>query len=207
MRKRGFTLIELLVVIAIIAILAAILFPVFAKAREKARQSSCLSNVKQIMLAALQYCQDFDETVAQFETVSATVFWYDTYEPYIKNTQIFICPSRTPIRGCGCDSTGNGVGIRNRYGMNTSFQGYKLGTFVRPAEQILHAETGCYRTATASEITNRTAWCVNDISQASATSYSGFLLVHSGMCNAGYLDGHVKAMGFGVPATSFDNSP
>src|SRR5664279_3561453 len=59
--RRGFTLIELLVVIAIIAILAAILFPVFAKAREKARQSSCSSNVKQIMLGVLQYAQDFDE--------------------------------------------------------------------------------------------------------------------------------------------------
>jgi prepilin-type N-terminal cleavage/methylation domain-containing protein len=62
--KRGFTLIELLVVIAIIAILAAILFPVFAKAREKARQTSCLSNCKQIALACLQYAQDYDETLA-----------------------------------------------------------------------------------------------------------------------------------------------
>ncbi len=59
--RRGFTLIELLVVIAIIAILAAILFPVFAKAREKARQSSCLSNMKQIVLGTMQYAQDYDE--------------------------------------------------------------------------------------------------------------------------------------------------
>ena len=71
MKRSGFTLIELLVVIAIIAILAAILFPVFAKAREKARQSSCLSNVKQIMLGVLQYCQDYDENLP-----IGTSYWY-----------------------------------------------------------------------------------------------------------------------------------
>ena len=210
MRRRGFTLIELLVVIAIIAILAAILFPVFAKAREKARQSSCLSNLKQIMLASLQYAQDYDETVARFKPINIAPFvlWYDTYDPYIKNTQVFVCPSRTPlVGGCGCTAGPTSQGIRNRYGMSTAFEGYRLGTFNRPAEQILHAETGCYRTATAGEITSRTAWCVNEVSQASATSYSGFLLTHSSMCNAGFLDGHVKAMGFGVPAKSFDNSP
>src|SRR5664280_2122160 len=70
MQRKGFTLIELLVVIAIIAILAAILFPVFAKAREKARQSSCLSNVKQIGLAFMAYVQDYDEKLVYFRTAS-----------------------------------------------------------------------------------------------------------------------------------------
>ena len=105
MRRNGFTLIELLVVIAIIAILAAILFPVFAKAREKARQSSCLSNFKQIGLAIMQYAQDYDERmVNEWYDAAAPFPWewcntgdYTNYQdyitPYIKNTQIFVCPS------------------------------------------------------------------------------------------------------------------
>ena len=91
--RRGFTLIELLVVIAIIAILAAILFPVFARAREKARQSSCLSNVKQISLAALMYAQDYDELLP-FAHFGDGRWWYHVLQPYIANEQIFRCPSR-----------------------------------------------------------------------------------------------------------------
>ncbi len=95
MSKRGFTLIELLVVIAIIAILAAILFPVFAKAREKARQSSCLSNCKQIGIGYLQYMQDYDGLGMPRDTGVAPnrVGWTDIMMPYVKNTQIFRCPS------------------------------------------------------------------------------------------------------------------
>ena len=93
-RKRGFTLIELLVVIAIIAILAAILFPVFAKAREKARQSSCLSNTKQLGLAVMQYAQDYDEVLPICVYVTPTTYWYQVIQPYIKSTQMLFCPSR-----------------------------------------------------------------------------------------------------------------
>ncbi len=107
-RKRGFTLIELLVVIAIIAILAAILFPVFAKAREKARQTSCLSNERQLATAILSYTQDYDERIpfgycrtgvsvtgstGQATVTNDRIGWRLNVQPYCKNTQLFECPS------------------------------------------------------------------------------------------------------------------
>jgi prepilin-type N-terminal cleavage/methylation domain-containing protein/prepilin-type processing-associated H-X9-DG protein len=105
-RKHGFTLIELLVVIAIIAILAAILFPVFAQAREKARQASCLSNCKQIGLAVNMYAQDYDETLPNagpdwpgnnkhpvFKAGYGWGMWVILLDPYIKNRKVWACPS------------------------------------------------------------------------------------------------------------------
>ena len=96
MRRRGFTLIELLVVIAIIAILASILFPVFARARAKARQTACLSNVKQIGLAMLSYAQDYDETLPAGVCGRSGFFfyWSQSISPYVKNSQVFVCPDR-----------------------------------------------------------------------------------------------------------------
>ena len=94
--KRGFTLIELLVVIAIIAILAAILFPVFARAREKARQTACVSNMRQIGLAFFQYMQDNEGGVPSVlqQTAPYTYgLWVRAVQPYILNDQILICPS------------------------------------------------------------------------------------------------------------------
>jgi prepilin-type N-terminal cleavage/methylation domain-containing protein len=84
--RKGFTLIELLVVIAIIAILAAILFPVFAKAREKARQASCQSNMKQLGIGFIQYVQDYDERFP------STNYWAAQIYPYEKSTGVFHCP-------------------------------------------------------------------------------------------------------------------
>ncbi len=94
--KRGFTLIELLVVIAIIAILAAILFPVFGRARENARRSSCQSNLKQIGIGILQYVQDYDETYPQAAQRGGELLgWAQLIQPYIKSYQIFQCPSES----------------------------------------------------------------------------------------------------------------
>jgi prepilin-type N-terminal cleavage/methylation domain-containing protein/prepilin-type processing-associated H-X9-DG protein len=95
-RRKGFTLIELLVVIAIIALLAAILFPVFARARENARRSACQSNLKQIMVGVMQYVQDYDEMYPPAwnrPDGTNTTMWYQLTQPYIKSTQIFQCPS------------------------------------------------------------------------------------------------------------------
>ncbi len=104
--QRGFTLIELLVVIAIVAILAAILFPVFSQAREKARQAACLSHQRQIGLGAQMYAQDYDEVLPRNAYADpprvpegphfvncSTPRWMDVIQPYIKNVQMFNCPS------------------------------------------------------------------------------------------------------------------
>jgi prepilin-type N-terminal cleavage/methylation domain-containing protein len=96
-KRSGFTLIELLVVIAIIAILAAILFPVFAQARGAARKAACVSNVKQLSLGIMMYTQDYDETMPfgymyNIPNTSLLWYWHDLIRPYVKSDQMYICP-------------------------------------------------------------------------------------------------------------------
>ncbi len=134
-RDGAFTLIELLVVIAIIAILAAILFPVFAKAREKARQSSCSSNLKQWDLAAMQYAQDYDERLPKHGTRCAPggnqldLCQWEKMQPYAKNTQMLYCPSKANIRyGWNIGMPNNGTGTA-------------IGELTAPASTVLMGDT------------------------------------------------------------------
>ena len=131
-RRGAFTLIELLVVIAIIAILAAILFPVFAKAREKARQTSCLSNEKQIGLAILQYVQDSDEMMPLRDNLYLPWnSWRVNIQPYVKSVDVFKCPSNPNKNNFAqdyyqgqCCAAGKGdgsIGISPSYGAPATF--------------------------------------------------------------------------------------
>ena len=144
MRRRAFTLIELLVVIAILAILAAILFPVFAQAREKARSTSCLSNLKQLGVGLTLYIDDFDEGVpfarmAMAGPMQSHLSWTDTLQPYLTSHQLLRCPSD--------DSQLWSAGRPSSYGINGYFTpnhppywGIKLASVQRPSETIAAVE-------------------------------------------------------------------
>lgn len=123
--RRAFTLIELLVVIAIIAILAAILFPVFARARENARRSSCQSNLKQIGLGIAQYTQDYDEKYPPAFIYNSNggfdAAWPVLVQPYVKSTQVFICPSDPKAGQPTPASEGGWAGVGVSYAANGNY--------------------------------------------------------------------------------------
>ena len=191
--RRGFTLIELLVVIAIIAILAAILFPVFAKAREKARQTSCLANVKQFNLAVLSYAQDYDETLPMSTTLTSigAMTLADLVQPYCKNQQIIFCPSdRAGAVEIGNIFTTVGVpmapGAIQRMGYTSNFRlmpdtislplpVVSLGEVAYPSECDMLFD-GIYN--------------VSMLGGGSAPDNR-----HNGGVNVGYVDGHAKWIG------------
>ncbi|MBI2297692.1 MAG: DUF1559 domain-containing protein [Armatimonadetes bacterium] len=218
--RGGFTLIELLVVIAIIAILAAILFPVFAKAREKARQASCGSNVKQLTLAMLQYLQDYDERLPRFNwgeracggspASPGMLMWWAAIYPYTKNTQLYVCPSDSGNPKC---LNGNAavpwqamVPVCS-YGMNEPLSAKCCSRDFKdmryPAEVLLmgdcRSSLGGWET-NAPRILNRFALartgapCIGCNASAQLPAGAEDWARHNGGENIGFADGHAKWM-------------
>jgi prepilin-type N-terminal cleavage/methylation domain-containing protein/prepilin-type processing-associated H-X9-DG protein len=197
-QKKGFTLIELLVVIAIIAILAAILFPVFARARENARKASCLSNMKQLGLGIMQYTQDYDERypLAQAGPDDATRklnTWRTLIFPYVKSTDVYRCPSNPDNNTFTND---NDAPTAFRISYNCNAQGAVLGSSLAeaqtPASTIAVTEVwdGC---------ADYGGWCGTaaydgdfnyDWDGHSYAIYAG----HNSTTNFLFADGHAKAM-------------
>ena len=201
-REGGFTLIELLVVIAIIAILAAILFPVFARAREKARETSCLSQLKQLGLSLHMYAQDYDETFPMAYYTDWVHYWDVTtdwvtetgpgfIEPYMRSGQIRACPS---FRGSGGDRKYTG------YAYNTSFLGPNpydgwgpgrspatLAQVQTPTDTVMVCDSALWYSGAANGS--------NMLKAPGEVDYYGpnVHFRHNGVANVGYVDGHAKA--------------
>ena len=211
MKYKAFTLIELLVVIAIIAILAAILFPVFAQARESARRTACLSNMKQANAGLTMYQQDYDERLPTLTddtafSPSTRMDAWNLLQPYIKNRDVFYCPDRSQV-GCGyrqfvgygqndrCNGVGYnwgpvqfaGGGLLNtaaQFGSVTVYMGVSLASLPAPADTFTFGDTQDTPFYTISN--------PSIISGVAGNSNSA--LLHHGRFNMAYADGHAKNM-------------
>jgi prepilin-type N-terminal cleavage/methylation domain-containing protein len=214
---KGFTLIELLVVIAIIAILASILFPVFARARENARRASCMSNLKQIGLGLLQYTQDYDEkfvgswysgTGAQRPDGHSDPsypywHWNDSIEPYVKSDQIFDCPSDTAgnkyiyYKGAGYNAAEVHWGS---YGMNSFYysggdnydspRNINLSQLEDPAGTVWVIDGNNFWEVACSTVAD----CASDTISGSPPQMDGIIARHLDTVATLYTDGHVKSL-------------
>jgi len=212
-KNKGFTLIELLVVIAIIAILAAILFPVFARARENARRASCQSNLKQIGLGIIMYAQDYDERFVSHYMVDTPdknnpYGWADALQPYLKSTQIFQCPSETNPPEMG--TSGNFVGVADPtkfgctdYWINVAITGVSDASLDSPSLTVMLGDGGkgpdgnIYNEGNAryqgDSGTGDGSTCISGPPRLAESSiYQGGMMRHLGGANFAFADGHVK---------------
>ncbi|MDH7568889.1 MAG: DUF1559 domain-containing protein [Armatimonadota bacterium] len=209
--KKGFTLIELLVVIAIIAILAAILFPVFARARENARKATCQSGMKQLASGFMMYYQDYDEGYPWYRfgpgspgKYNANYYWWpEMLYPYTKNIQVGHCPSSPRQRTAGTTTADfwYGFGYNYHLGKNASSHG---ATYEQPAAQERAAETLLLADSTVyivwCPVANPNYWYDGGTGGTSATlpadrpmaRYQGVGDWHMDGANVAFCDGHVK---------------
>jgi prepilin-type N-terminal cleavage/methylation domain-containing protein/prepilin-type processing-associated H-X9-DG protein len=179
----GFTLIELLVVISIIAIIAAILFPVFSRARENARRSSCTSNAKQLALGIIMYSQDYDEKM--MPAYYGTVYWPYLTLPYTKSQQILNCPSESKAKYVATtdpvyswnSNVDYGMSMPLRSGLPSGVQAPTLSQVIKPSETVMLAET-----------TN--SWQA----QPSIVGSNPVIYRHLDTAVVAFCDGHAKAM-------------
>ncbi len=216
--KKAFTLIELLVVIAIIAILAAILFPVFSRARENARRSSCQSNLKQIGLGLMQYTQDYDERLVLGDDQGNVIrrHYAELLMPYLKSEQIFRCPSAAGSKN-ECNPFGRfplSYALNQMYELDGSSLGRSRQMFHAVGPMSLAAIEDTARTVfigdtqnqgTAPTYTdNESNYCyqvigstINSAISPATVGYSGqgaFVNRHLDGANWAFMDGHVKWM-------------
>jgi prepilin-type N-terminal cleavage/methylation domain-containing protein/prepilin-type processing-associated H-X9-DG protein len=162
--KRGFTLIELLVVIAIIAILAAILFPVFASAREKARQTTCASNLKQLGLAFTQYEQDYDEMVPCGNQISSgnVPGWAEQVYPYVQSVAVYACPDDTTVWAAVYNdaTVSYSMNVALLYNeLNHVNQPFNLAKMNAPSSTVLLVEVNQGRMVVPKYMSNPANWC------------------------------------------------
>jgi len=207
-RRNGFTLIELLVVIAIIAILAAILFPVFAQAREKARQTSCLSNFKQIGTGVMMYLQDWDGVYpsnrlymfpggGECEGSGKFLTWKHSVQPYVKNVDVFKCPSNPrnthADESLGVDKFGYTV-FPISYAYNGTILWDNSRKVVIPAATVTEPARYLMLIESRAPCSDMHIWGLNN--SWGLTPTSGFFQHSTKRMQSLYFDGHAKSITF-----------